>query len=66
MNADILKRIVRAIADGSQGDLERLARTVVDAEREVGHTKLADQLDAILAKPRTAKAPDARSDPARS
>ena len=25
MNADILKRIVRAIADGSQGDLDRLA-----------------------------------------
>jgi SpoVK/Ycf46/Vps4 family AAA+-type ATPase len=55
MNADILKRIVRAIADGSQGDLERLARTVVATEREVGHTKLADQLDAILARPRSAK-----------
>ncbi|MEI8375119.1 MAG: ATP-binding protein [Planctomycetota bacterium] len=55
MNADILKRIVRAIADGSQGDLERLARTVVDSERQVGHTKLAEQLDAILKRPRTAK-----------
>ena len=54
MNADILKRIVRAIADGSQGDLERLARTVVDSERQVGHTKLADQLDAILTRPRKA------------
>jgi len=55
MNADTLKRIVRAIADGSQGDLERLARTVVESERQVGHAKLADQLDAILARPRTAK-----------
>lgn len=55
MNADILKRIVRAIADGSQGDLERLARTVVDSERQVGHSKLAEQLDAILKRPRTAK-----------
>jgi SpoVK/Ycf46/Vps4 family AAA+-type ATPase len=55
MNADILKRIVRAIADGSQGDLEHLARTVVESERQVGHTKLADQLDAILSKPRVAK-----------
>ena len=55
MNADILKRIVRAIADGSQGDLERLARTVVDSERQVGHTNLAEQLDAILKRPRTAK-----------
>lgn len=52
MNADILKRIVRAIADGSQSDLERLARTVVESERQVGHTKLADQLAAILARPR--------------
>lgn len=48
MNSDILKRIVRAIADGSQGDLERLARKVVDLERQSGHTKLADQLESIL------------------
>jgi SpoVK/Ycf46/Vps4 family AAA+-type ATPase len=54
MNADILKRIVRAIAEGSQGDLQRLARTVVESERQVGHTKLADQLDAILTRPRKA------------
>jgi len=55
MNADILKRIVRAIADGSQGDLDRLARKVVESERQVGHTKLADQLDAILARARSIK-----------
>lgn len=55
MNADILKRIVRAIADGSQGDLDRLARKVVESERQVGHTRLADQLDAILARARSAK-----------
>jgi len=55
MNADILKRIVRAIADGSQDDLERLARTVVESERQVGHNKLADQLASILARPRKAR-----------
>jgi SpoVK/Ycf46/Vps4 family AAA+-type ATPase len=55
MNADILKRIVRAIADGSQEDLDRLAQKVVESERQVGHAKLADQLAAILARPRTAK-----------
>lgn len=55
MNADILKRIVRAIADGSQGDLERLARTVVESERQVGHTKLANQLEEILARRRAAQ-----------
>jgi SpoVK/Ycf46/Vps4 family AAA+-type ATPase len=55
MNADILKRLVRAIADGSQSDLDRLAQTVVETERQVGHTKLADQLAAILARPRQTK-----------
>lgn len=57
MNADILKRIVRAIAEGSQADLESLAQSVVDSERKVGHTKLADQLAAILARPRQNKPP---------
>jgi uncharacterized protein Yka (UPF0111/DUF47 family) len=38
MNADILKRIVRAIVDGSQRDLERLAQKVVESERRTGHT----------------------------
>lgn len=52
MNADILKRMVRAIADGAQNDLERIARRVVDSERKSGHRKLADQLDEILNKPR--------------
>ena len=52
MNAEILKRIVRAIADGSQADLDRLAQKVVDTERQSGHVRLADELDAILKKPR--------------
>lgn len=52
MNADILKRMVRAIADGSQSDLERLARRVVDSERKSGHDKLASQLELILSKPK--------------
>lgn len=48
MNADIIKRIVRAIAEGSQSDLDRLAKKVVDTERKTGHRRLADELDAIL------------------
>jgi SpoVK/Ycf46/Vps4 family AAA+-type ATPase len=55
MNADILKRIVRAIADRSQDDLEQLAQKVVESERRTGHTKLAEQLEAILKKPRLVK-----------
>ena len=52
MNADILKRVVRAIADGSQSDLDRLADKIVETERRTGHKRLADQLEAILKQPR--------------
>lgn len=55
MNAEIIKRIVRAIAGGSQGDLDRLARKVVESERQSGHKKLADELEAILTRQRRAK-----------
>ncbi len=55
MNADIMKRVVRAIADGSQGDLDQLAHKIVEAERRTGHTKLADQLQGILNRPRPRK-----------
>jgi SpoVK/Ycf46/Vps4 family AAA+-type ATPase len=51
MKADLLKRVVRAISDGSQRDLERLAKKIVDVERQTGHVKLADQLEAILNQP---------------
>jgi len=55
MNADIIKRIVKAIADRSQGDLDRLAQKVVERERQNGHGKLADQLQGILSRPRKQK-----------
>jgi SpoVK/Ycf46/Vps4 family AAA+-type ATPase len=55
MNSDILKRIVRAIAEGSQGDLDRLARKVVESERQSGHTRLANQLEEILNRPRSTR-----------
>lgn len=48
MNADLLKRIVRAISDASSRDLERLANSMIEAERRLGHRKLADQLEAIM------------------
>lgn len=52
MNANILKRVVRAIATGSQSDLDRLAGKIVETERRTGHTKLADELESILRQPR--------------
>jgi len=48
MKGDMLKRIVRAIAEGSQGDLDRLARKVIEAERDTGHIRLAEDLESIL------------------
>lgn len=53
MNADILKRVVRAIADGSQTDLDRLASKIVEAERKSGHIRLAEQLEGILKQPKS-------------
>lgn len=61
MNAEVLKRLVRAIADGSQNDLERLAHLVVESERQVGHIKLADQLETILARSAAKKPPASES-----
>ncbi len=55
MNAELLKRLVRAIADGSQTDLERLAEKVVESERGSGHVRLAAQLESILEKSRSGK-----------
>lgn len=52
MNADILKRVVRAISEGAQADLDRLALKIVEGERKTGHVRLAEQLDAILKQPR--------------
>jgi SpoVK/Ycf46/Vps4 family AAA+-type ATPase len=52
MNADIIKRVVRAITEGAQGDLDRLAAKIVEGERKTGHIRLAEQLDAILKQPR--------------
>ena len=61
MNADLLKRVVRAIADGSQTDLQQLATKVVESERRSGHIKLAAQLESILEKSQSEKKADASS-----
>jgi len=67
MNADILKRVVRAIANGSQPDLDRLAQKIVEDERRTGHVRLAAQLESILKQPSGRKSTTARSaEPSRS
>jgi SpoVK/Ycf46/Vps4 family AAA+-type ATPase len=57
MNADMLKRVVRAISDGSQHDLQRLAKRIVDLERQNGHIKIDNQLESILNQPRPRRVP---------
>lgn len=58
MNADILKRLVRAIAEGSQSDLNRMAQKVVESERVSGHTRLANELATILSRSRNLQKAD--------
>ena len=67
MNADMLKRVVRAIADGTQNDLDRLAAKIVESEQRTGHEKLANQLEAILkqSRPRAASQGIQRTRPSR-
>jgi len=48
MKAEMLKRLVRAIAAGSQEDLDRLADLIVQSERKSGHSQLASELESIL------------------
>lgn len=48
MKAEMLKRLVRAIAKGSQDDLVRLADLIVESERRSGHSRLAGELESIL------------------
>jgi SpoVK/Ycf46/Vps4 family AAA+-type ATPase len=48
MKAEMLKRLVRAIAAGSQDDLDRLADLIVEYERKSGHSRLAGELESIL------------------
>jgi len=48
MKAEMLKRLVRAIAIESQDDLARLADKIVETEKMSGHARLASELESIL------------------
>ena len=45
MNAELLKRCVRAMAETGEGTLLPLCRKIAEGERHNGHEKLAGQLD---------------------
>jgi SpoVK/Ycf46/Vps4 family AAA+-type ATPase len=63
MKADLLKRLVRAIAEGSQRDLDDLAKKVIESEKQTGHKRLAAQLESIFADTasRRSTVPNART-----
>jgi SpoVK/Ycf46/Vps4 family AAA+-type ATPase len=47
LNAALLKRLIRAIANGSQTDLDLLAEKIIKAQSKIGHTRLAAELESI-------------------
>ncbi|WP_346292900.1 ATP-binding protein [Sphaerothrix gracilis] len=50
MKGDVLKRLFRAVASDDSQAVESMLSVVIAEERKLGHTKLAEQLDAILQK----------------
>jgi SpoVK/Ycf46/Vps4 family AAA+-type ATPase len=48
MNSDFLKRLARSITTGTQEEQVRLLKRVSEEERDRGHGRLADDLDALL------------------
>lgn len=50
MKADTIKRLFRLIQDASNPGLTTLARSIVEDEKRMGHTSLAEDLEKILAR----------------
>ena len=50
MNASLLKRLFSSIKPGVNPDLDAVCQKIVDYERKLGHTKLADSLDLTFKK----------------
>ena len=54
MKTDLLTRLVRAINQESTADLKRIAQLIVEEERQKGHARIAENLQALLNKPQRA------------
>lgn len=50
MNADLLKRLFKAINQENVDAIEKIASAIIDSEKNKGHLKLANQLEALLKK----------------
>lgn len=59
MNATLMKRLFRVIQDGSASDVQAVCRRIVDAEKKLGHTQVAKELERMLADPAMAPSPAA-------
>ncbi|WP_018305990.1 AAA family ATPase [Desulfitobacterium hafniense] len=58
MNAALMKRLFRAISDGSQEDLHKMAKVIIEDEMKKGHGGLAKELNGLLKeKPRSSMEP---------
>ncbi len=62
MKADLTKRLFKAIAVGSEKDLDRLCRKVIDEENSKGHGVLANQLENILKIRKPVSLPEPKTD----
>ena len=58
MNAELLKRLFRAIGQAPSKELERLCSVVIDEEKKKGHETLARQLTRILESSRPTVEPE--------
>lgn len=50
MNSELLKRLFRAINDGSDSNIDKICKTIVEDAKRKKHNKLAEQLEEILKK----------------
>jgi ATP-dependent 26S proteasome regulatory subunit len=62
MNAVLLKRLFRVIQTGSGPDVASICRRIVEDEKKLGHTRVAEELEKILKDERKALAPHFPSD----
>src|SRR5471030_1239744 len=62
MNADLTKRLFKAIAVGSDKDMDRLCRKVIEEESSKGHSVLANQLELIMKTKKSILPPMPRTD----
>lgn len=60
MNSALLKRLFRSISAGSEEDIRKVARVIIDEESKKGHTVLSKELDAILLSSSKTPAPPSR------